>query len=557
MKIFRKAKCISLFVSAIIGFTACESFIEEENYTNLTSESFITEDNADQLVVGVYNSLRDVYKDYALNFQGTDIFTLQSELFAYNELNDYYDINDGIDECADVWQHNYDLISNANVVVSRFNNQISWSDSKIGEKNYGLAQAKSLRALAFYNLVQHFGGVVLELEETNSIRADYTRSTEEECFALIISDLEESIPNLKDAPETGRFSKRAAQHLLADVYLTRGYTTFGVANDFTTAASLAEAAIGSYDIRSQSYAEVFDYDNQVNDEVLFAVQYGTGVEYDDRNNNKHAILKNFVSKYVGIDRSSSYGKGLDGYNIMPTEFFFSLLADNDTRDAVTLHRALLANEELTYKSQEGLVDVINIGDTVVYYPKTALDEVELADRLNRYFVYQPNQYYYGVPENVEGVVYQYSASQIKINFPIFKKFEDRLIDANEGGHRDCFIFRVAESHLIAAEAHLKAGNTAQALAHINVIRERATGVTNHYAAITIEDILNERAVELAGEENRWAVLKRTGKLEERIKLYNPHVIDHGAFDASVHLLRPIPEHELNLSDGSLEQNPGY
>ena len=101
------------------------------------------------------------------------------------------------------------------------------------------------------------------------------------------------------------------------------------------------------------------------------------------------------------------------------------------------------------------------------------------------------------------------------------------------------MFRVAESHLIAAEAYLGAGNPAMAVSHMNIVRERAT------------------ALELAGETNRWNELKRTGKLEERMKLYNPHVIDHGSFDPSVHLLRPIPATEIILSDNNIEQNPGY
>tara|TARA_R110000822_G_scaffold289764_2_gene411109 strand:- start:2641 stop:2826 length:186 start_codon:yes stop_codon:yes gene_type:complete len=61
---------------------------------------------------------------------------------------------------------------------------------------------------------------------------------------------------------------------------------------------------------------------------------------------------------------------------------------------------------------------------------------------------------------------------------------------------------------------------------------------------------------LGGKVNLRAVLKRTGKIQERIGLYNPHVIDHGAFDPGILLLRPIPSGELELSDGSLQQNPG-
>ncbi|CAN0496925.1 unnamed protein product [Scytosiphon promiscuus] len=138
-----------------------------------------------------------------------------------------------------------------------------------------------------------------------------------------------------------------------------------------------------------------------------------------------------------------------------------------------------------------------------------------------------------------------------------KKFDDEVYNDENGGARDTFIFRVAGTHLLAAEAFLGAGNTAQALFHLNRVRERATGVADHYAAIDLDVILEERALELAGEANRWAVLKRMGKLEERINLYNPHVIDHGAFDSTKHLLRPIPTREIALSPNTMEQNPNY
>ena len=138
-----------------------------------------------------------------------------------------------------------------------------------------------------------------------------------------------------------------------------------------------------------------------------------------------------------------------------------------------------------------------------------------------------------------------------------KKFDDEIYFDQNGGARDTFIFRVAETHLLAAEAFLGAGNTTQALFHINRVRERATGVADHYTTIDLDTILEERALELAGETNRWAVLKRMGKLEERIEMYNPHVVDHGAFDASKHLLRPIPTREIDLSPNTMTQNPNY
>lgn len=548
MKLLKNIKYIVLFLSINSVFVACESYIEEVNYSGITVENLIDETNADQLVVGVYTQVRTVYKNTSYKFSGTDIFTVQSDVNSVNAANDYVGIT--VPTTNSFWSNNYDVIAKANTVINRYENGISWSDSNLGEKAYGIAQVKALRALAFFNLAQQYGGVVLALEEPLSIRSDYTRSTEEETYTLIVEELEAAIPNLEDAPETGRFSKRAAQHVLAEVYLTRAYTDFGLSTDFATAAALAESAIGGYDIRTQTYAQVFDFDNQINDEVLFAAHWEAGSTSDQKNNNKHALFMNQVFNLPGVSRSNPYG-AKSGSN-MPTPFFYSLFSANDSREDVTLHRALIADE-----AETGGIATIAVGDTIVYFPKVALGSVELTAHLNRHWVYQPDEVGYGRPTDIAGTTWLYSLNTELTNFPIFKKFDDEDFSEAAEGSRDTFIFRVAETHLIAAEAYLGASNTASALTHINRVRERATGVANEYATVSIDNILDERALELAGEDNRWAVLKRTGKLKERIELYNPHVVNHGAFDATKHLLRPIPNQELLLSPETMTQNPNY
>ncbi|MBP0903979.1 RagB/SusD family nutrient uptake outer membrane protein [Mariniflexile gromovii] len=547
MKLLKNIKNITVLVVFAMLLNACDNYIEEDIFSGVTSENFIDETTADQLIVGIYSQIPGVYRNYDYKYYGTDIFTTRNDVTSISAANDYVGFE--APNTSGVWSSNYDVIAKANTAINRYENQIGWSTGKLADKAYGIAQAKGLRALAYFNLVQQFGGVVLELDEPVSIRSDYTRSTEEQTYTQIIADLEAAIPDLQDAPPAGRFSKRAAQHVLAEVYLTRAYKSFGSSTDFTTAANLAEQAIGTYDIRSQTFDKVFAYNNQVNPEVLFAAQYGTATV--DKNNNKHAAFMYQVFNLPGVSRSNPYGHV--GFGAMPTPYFYSLFAANDTREASTIHRAIIADEAAVLGA-----DNIAVGDTVVYFPKLALGAAELADRLNRYWVYQPDQYLYGRPaELTVNVNYKYALNTELTNFPIFKKFDDENFSADTAGARDTFIFRVAETHLIAAEAFLGATNSAKALFHINRVRERATGVANHYTSITIDDILVERALELAGEDNRWAVLKRTGKLEERIKLYNPHVVNHGAFDASKHLLRPIPDQEITLSPNTMTQNPKY
>lgn len=550
MKIHKKIKYIFAAIGLSVSLVACDSYLEEENRSAVTAENYYTSDNAIELVNATYRALRGIYFNYSEAFLGTDLFTQNGQLFSINNLNEYTAMS-GTDGSGP-WYSNYALISRANIAINRYKNQISWESALIGKRDLGIAQAQALRALAYYNLVQQYGGVVIYLDEVAEIRYDYARSTEQETFAQIIKDLEEAIPVLENNPsEFGRFSKRAAQHLLADVYLTKGYKSFGSTTDFNMAASLAETVIGTYDIRSQSFAQVFNFNNQQNAEVLFSVQFGSQGS-DNRNNNKNGIFMNVVHNYAGIPRTKNpYGE--QTFASMPTDFFYSLFADNDTRDAATLHRVFYATQASPI-SENGLENIA-VGDTIVYYPKSVLPQAELADKLNRYWVFQPTDYGFDATTDVPGALYQYSSNLNNTNFPIFAKFDEQVQDGN--GYRDTYVFRVAETHLIAAEAYLGAGNTSSGLSHINRVRERATGVANHYTTLNLDNILNERALELAGESNRWNVLKRTGKLQERVSMYNPHFIDHGSFNPQVHLVRPIPAGELQLSDGSLAPNPGY
>jgi hypothetical protein len=75
------------------------------------------------------------------------------------------------------------------------------------------------------------------------------------------------------------------------------------------------------------------------------------------------------------------------------------------------------------------------------------------------------------------------------------------------------------------------------------------------ADINIDYLLDERSRELAGEALRWFDLKRTHKLVERAKKYNPDAL----YISEIHNLRPIPVSELLkvTNPDVFKQNPGY
>ena len=74
--------------------------------------------------------------------------------------------------------------------------------------------------------------------------------------------------------------------------------------------------------------------------------------------------------------------------------------------------------------------------------------------------------------------------------------------------------------------------------------------------LTLDFILDERARELGGEQQRWYDLKRTGKLLELVQKYNP---DAKANIKDYHILRPIPQTQLDavINKEEFKQNTGY
>jgi hypothetical protein len=113
------------------------------------------------------------------------------------------------------------------------------------------------------------------------------------------------------------------------------------------------------------------------------------------------------------------------------------------------------------------------------------------------------------------------------------------------------IIRYAEVLLIAAEALNENNKTVEALVQLNKVRERAglLPVEDLDKAVVAQIILDERRAELAMEGNRFWDLVRTGKAAE--------VLGPWGFVVGKHELFPIPQSEIDLSEGTMEQNPNW
>lgn len=535
-------KLMILLLSVGVLNTSCDSYLEEENKSSLTID--VAKDNPqtfDQLVASVYQRARenttrytgDMY--YVLEDLGTDIVTRGNIVSGTDEINDYVNFNSLNWAIGVYWNNQYSIISAANVAIDNADQIVGVTDAA---KSVGLGEVKFFRAMSYFNLVENYGGVPLVLKQVTTADRNYIRASEEAVYTQIISDLKDALAGVDQTPSIyGRVSKDAVRHLLSKVLLTRGYKSFGSNTDFTDAAALAETVITNHTLVS-TFDSLTSITNQRNSEVIFAYLFGTNSVSRGWGNSRHMMYKFGFFDYPGLQRT------VKGLGPMPTPFYYSLFADNDQRANATFKRVLYADKAFQTTVNGTVVNSV-VGDTAIYFPKVAWTDSRIATK--PYKVINPDKYLIS-----DGVT--------PVHYPMFRKFDDPSVaftqpDQPSLGQRDMVVMRSGEAYLIAAEAYLKASNPTTAALRLTTLRARA-GITTAVTSgqVTLDFILDERARELTGEVNRWMDLKRTGKLIERAYLHNPHVAFNKALQPK-HLLRPIPQAEIDNTAGSITQNP--
>ncbi|APZ47333.1 RagB/SusD family nutrient uptake outer membrane protein [Polaribacter reichenbachii] len=521
--------------------TSCESYLEEENNSFLSIENASSKpETFNQLVATVYQRSRESSTRYTSNLYyaledlGTDIVTRGTSISGIDDVNDYVNFTPLNWAVGVYWSNQYGIISAANIAIDNAD-LIQGVDANT--KSIGIGEAKFFRAMSYFNLVENYGGVPLVLNQISNADTDYSRASEEAVYTQILQDLDDALTNVPSSvSEYGRVTKDAVRHLRSKVLLTRGYKTFAGATDFKDAAVLAESVITNHPL-VPSFSNLVSIDNQRNSEVVFSYLFGNSSVSRGWGNSRHMLYKFRFFDYPGLSRT------VKGLGPMPTPFYYSLFDDADERADATFTREIYATEDYTGKNGEAM----SAGELAIFFPKTVWTQAEI-DAVP-YAVINPGTYF-----DSDGITI--------VQYPQFTKFDDPGVpftqpDQSSQGERDMVIMRSGEAYLIAAEARFKASEISTAAAHLTTLRSRAgltTAVTN--AEVTLDFILDERARELTGEVNRWMDLKRTGKLIERTLMHNPHAALNNALK-SKHLLRPIPQKEIDLTSGSITQNPDY
>jgi starch-binding outer membrane protein, SusD/RagB family len=616
----------AIFAIALSGMAVAgckKSFLDENPVSTLTTDVYYkTEAGFEDLVRSCYPLLRNIHQTRQLVLNGTDIYSpggYNDPKFATTAANagaiHQYDagFNATLGDLNTLWTLLYAEIGRANTAVNRAEGITTMADALKGAR---VSEAKFLRALAYFYLVQQWGDVPMPLTETQTASKEATRVASAEIYKQIIADLLEAETKLPAvATNYGRITKGAAQFLLSKVYLTRGWNfknSLGGSNaDFTSALQYADKIIDAYPLAA-NYKDLFPKrsenpltqytgaQNDKNAEIIFSVQWNPDVLINKTDaaflpvdvaggNNLHSVFNGSGEGFPGTaGRTSDYNRALGIYPFSPAIYRMydpqnDLRYDHNFLEVGYAVKAVTGFKPLPLTNANLKID-IKSGDTVVYYrpwnrPATTPDERGIdVGGTRKYSVINCDEWGGGY-NIVNGV----GVSGFPSGEPHMWKFwQPGIAYGDAFGTFNESIFRSAEAYLIAAEAIVKGatgGKLGAAEVYYNKVLDRALGTNRandpqcalfpeniksqdavSYRAtasnINVDLILDERARELLGEYDRWFDLKRTGKLVERVLRYNPWAKKSNTIK-DIHYLRPIPQNEIDLSSPKMSQNTGY
>ena len=607
----KKNILLSVIAALFAGFTltACSDFLEAENKTagGQTADDFFGKD-ASSLLTSTYESL----KAYAYN---PDIFSRGTDLYIHTRghvatVFDSYTLTPEENTVSSFYASVYKTINYANGVISY-----------AGEESQAGQEARFLRCYGYFLLTQHFGGVPYVTTYINSAETSFPRNSLSEVYTALIKDLTSlyDSSSLASQSHTGRASKQAVAALLAKVYLAAGWdldTTLSDAeqgsynvngtNNFTQAASWAEKAINGINL-TMSFEDKWYPTNEGNEEEIFSIQYERNGYPGDVSNSGHSMQNGFGGYYGNYDASGIKNVSSDDQQSEKSMYLFE---KGDKRYEGTFMEVFYAaTKNASGKANwgtEGYYAHYNVSDLshfpitrvyLPYYVTEAEAEAWMTEHKSQ-LIADGSIYANGnvivslltLPNVTTWTLAsgstQFQKKTVAItdynnqvdNGACVKKFDDPNTEYtnNSNDYRDIVVFHVSDMYLIAAEAYLMAGQTAQALDKINAVRGRA-GVaaissfsayqpeyftTSSFTIKDIDLILDERARELYAEGHRWMDLRRTKQLVRYNVEFNEYVRDASAMqgkDGNYKWLRPIPANEISANTGitMADQNPGY
>jgi tetratricopeptide (TPR) repeat protein len=403
--------------------------------------------------------------------------------------------------------NDYVGIERANMIMD----QITGSSIDSADKYSVTGQTEVLRAFFYFDLVQFYGAVPLNLHTvSNPSEAFMARTSVDSIYAAIIVDLKDAINKLPPAvtfPQTGNVSIGTAKMMLANVYMVQG--------QWALAQPLLQAVTQlGYSLNS-AYSAAFSTTNKNSTESIFEVQYLQGASLGQ--------YSTFIYDFIPPVASS----------MVITGTATNTLNSPCSQDVPT----------------PDLINSYEVGDTARLNATVGVIEGH----------YDANANF--VPDTLKNVGQPIATGETALYF--CNKYLHSSSTAGETND-DWPIYRYSEALLSLAECLNEQGMSAQALPYLNQVRARAglapSAVTDQ-GTLRIT-IAHERRIELAFENKRWTDLLRTSQAIPVMTAFAVEVkgtagVPSAAYPISTtRLLFPIPETEIQVNP-MLTQNPGY
>ena len=562
---------VALAACCMGTMTSCSDFLDASNKSNVTDkQTFSTKEGLNNLVNDAYQHLQNVYAAPLF----TSCFSAGTDMYAdarnkMNEaLNTYETLTPENTDIKNLYTYLYSGIRAANSV------SYYAQTAQVDEKTKGqlVGEARVLAAYEYYLLVNNFGGVPIMKDFLTTADTGYPKSSSEDVYAYIISELEDVISKnvLQASTATkggGRISQETAKAILAKTYLSAAWD-LNKQEYFSKAAALADEVIAGRKLTTP-FAKLWKADGSGddNEEFLWDVEYDLATANNTTSGGTE--WSGYYCNYLGGNEdnikatTSSY---------VPTLYALHCFKKGDQRYDATFMKELpdinKGNAAGTgywtwYKNGESLVGKPVTRYYSAWYETDADFEawkaIDPANRANTYRIPMDSQS--KEAQNMDGRDMEYyDNQQLVYGSSPCKKFDDSKTAKTEKNtcYRDIHIITLPEMYLVAAEAYLKAGDNPKALARLNEVHQRA-GLPALTGTITIDDILDENACENFGNEARWMDLRRTQTLVTRCTKYNHEMGDKAAQYIGKKLLRPIPQAAIDANDQLTlaDQNPGY
>lgn len=491
------------------------------------------------------------------------------------------------------WNQEYVGVRMANTIISRLPGVATISDA---DKAILMGQAYFYRAYDYYRLTHQFGDVPCPTKEVTTAKVDFTTVKREVILTQMKADLETAVKSVPWVSDRGDVNRAACYHLLTKINLALGL--------FDDAIASATAVInsGTYKLMTSRFG-------------VDASNASRNVTWDLHRPDNKAVSTNTETIFLVTDRLGSASAFISSMLEGGTGGTSGSRIMRQCLPGVSISTTIFTPAGKTGMTAAGGVeiDIMNIfgrgigraRNTPYHYSEIWDDPNDLRhDSTSGNWLYPENLRYnnpalkgvdtaYGLRLRLKGPTGKMLCDDTLRRWypwPHYKVFiPDTENVPMQGGHSDWYVFRLAETFLLRAEAYLWKGDAASAAADINAVRTRAKCAPYSAGQVDMNTLLNERARELYWEEPRKTELTRmayifakTGKsfngktyslstfsssnfmvdrvLDKNIFYKTNFVTIHGdQFRISqYHVLWPIPQSAILANpDGHINQNIGY